>query len=70
MLSYSIGASLGNVQSGGVAAMTTVRVSNVSGGVLFVVGTALSTLALRKFISYDASRREPLVSAQRRDVSA
>jgi hypothetical protein len=50
--------------------MTTVRVSNVSGGVLFVVGTALSTLALRKFISYDASRREPLVSAQRRDVSA
>ena len=70
MLSYSIGPLLGNVESGGVAAMTTVRVSVVSGGVLCVVGTALLALALPKFISYDASRRQPLESAQRDSAHA
>ena len=70
MLSYSIGPLLGNVESGGVAAMTTVRVSVVSGGVLCVVGTALLTLALPKFISYDASRRQPLASTQHSNASA
>src|SRR5207245_7749610 len=65
MLSYSIGPLLGNVESGGVAAMTTVRVSVVSGGVLCVVGTALLAVALPKFISYDASRRGPHESVQR-----
>jgi MFS family permease len=64
MLSYSIGPLLGNVESGGVAAMSTVRVSVVSGGVLCVVGTALLALSLPKFISYDASRRQPLASTQ------
>jgi len=70
MLSYSIGPLLGNVESGGVAAMTTVRASVVSGGVLCVVGTALLALALPKFISYDASRRQPVASAQHVDAHA
>ncbi|HET6815786.1 MAG TPA: MFS transporter [Mycobacteriales bacterium] len=68
MLSYSIGPLLGNVESGGVAAMTTVRVSVVSGGVLCVVGTALLALVLPKFISYDASRRSTPDDALRNDV--
>ena len=70
MLSYSIGPLLGNVESGGVAAMTTVRVSVVSGGVLCVVGTALLALALPKFISYDASRKHPMTKEQHDDVHA
>ena len=57
MLSYSIGPLLGDVESRGVDAMTTVRVSVVSGGVLCIAGTVLSALTLRKFISYDVSRR-------------
>lgn len=56
MLSYSIGPLLGNVEAGGVAAMTSVRVSVVSGGVLCVVGTALLAVSLKNFLTYDARR--------------
>jgi MFS family permease len=70
MLSYSIGPLLGNVESGGVAAMTTVRVSVVSGGVLCVVGTALLALALPKFISYDARCKQPPAKEKHDDVHA
>jgi MFS family permease len=68
MLSYSIGPLLGNVESGGVAAMTTVRVSVVSGGVLCIAGTALLAIVLPKFISYDASRHSALDDAMHTDT--
>jgi hypothetical protein len=54
MLSYSIGPLLGNVEAGGVAAATSVRVSVVSGGALCVVGTVLLATVLPKFFAYDA----------------
>ena len=54
MLSYSIGPLLGNVEAGGVAALTTVRVSIVSGGVLCIVGTVLLAATLPTFLRYDA----------------
>jgi hypothetical protein len=59
MLSYSIGPLLGNVEAGGVAALTTVRVSVVSGGVLCVAGTALLALTMPTFLMYDARRSQP-----------
>jgi MFS family permease len=56
MLSYSIGPLLGNVEAGSVAALTTVRVSIVSGGVLCIAGTALLAATLPTFLRYDARR--------------
>jgi MFS family permease len=54
MLSYSIGPLLGNVEAGGVASVTSVRVSVVSGGALCIVGTVLLAAMLQKFFAYDA----------------
>jgi MFS family permease len=56
MLSYSIGPLLGNVEAGSVAALTSVRVSVVSGGVLCVAGTAVLAVVLPTFLRYDARR--------------
>ncbi len=56
MLSYSIGPLLGNVEAGGVAAATSVRVSVVSGGLLCIAGTAVLAVLLPKFFLYDARR--------------
>jgi MFS family permease len=56
MLSYSIGPLLGNVEAGGVAAITTIRFSVVSGGALCIVGTLVLALALPSFLRYDARR--------------
>jgi MFS family permease len=57
-VSYSSGPLLGNLESGVVASLTSVRASVVSGGVLCVVGVALFALALPAFRRYDARVRE------------
>ncbi len=54
MLSYSIGPLGGQVRSGFVADLTTIRTSIVSGGVLCVVGVAATAVWLREFWGYDA----------------
>ena len=59
MLSYSIGPALGDVEAGGVAALTSLRFSIVSGGVFCIIGTALLAVALPKFIAYDSARDAP-----------
>ncbi|MEO8290608.1 MAG: MFS transporter [Gaiellaceae bacterium] len=53
-VSYSSGPLLGNLESGVVASLSSVRASVVSGGVLCVVGVALLALALPAFRRYDA----------------
>jgi MFS family permease len=60
-LSYSIGPTLGNVESGIVAALAGVRGSIVSGGVLSIVGVAVAALALPGLHAYDARRQEAAV---------
>ncbi|OEU88139.1 MFS transporter [Streptomyces abyssalis] len=58
LLSYSAGPQLGQVRSGGVAALTSVRTSVWSGGLACVAAVGLLTLALPKLMSYD-SRTDP-----------
>jgi MFS family permease len=53
-VSYSSGPLLGNLEAGVVAALTTVRVSIVSGGILCIAGVAVAALALPGFRRYDA----------------
>ncbi len=52
-VSYSTGPLLGNVESGAVASVVSVRASIVSGGVLCVVGVVVAVLALPAFWRYD-----------------
>ncbi len=59
LLSYSTGPLLGNAESGVVAALTSVRVSVVSGGILCVAGCLLCALLLPEFRSFDARRWTP-----------
>jgi MFS family permease len=54
MISYTSGPALGNFEAGLVAALFSVRVSVVSGGVLCVVGCLLAAIALPAFRGYDA----------------
>ena len=61
MLSYSVGPLGGQARSGLVADATTVRTSIVSGGVLCVVGVAVTTAWLREFWRYDARTDEHAV---------
>jgi MFS family permease len=49
--------SLGNLEAGVVASLTSVRTSIAAGGVACVAGTAICALALPAFVAYDASRR-------------
>jgi MFS family permease len=49
--------SLGNLEAGVLASLTSLRVSVVTGGVACVVGTVVLALALPRFLAYDA--REP-----------
>ncbi len=56
MISYTSGPSLGNFEAGIVAALFSVRISVVSGGLLCVIGTVLAAAALPLFRSYDATR--------------
>jgi MFS family permease len=53
LISYSSGPTLGNVEAGSVAALTSARMSVGIGGVLCVVGTAALALALPEFRRYD-----------------
>jgi len=53
-VSYSTGPLLGNVESGVVASIASVRASIVSGGVLCIAGVAVAALALPAFWRYDA----------------
>jgi len=64
MLSYSIGPLGGQVRSGLVADRWSVRASITSGGVLCVVGVALTAAWLRDFRRYDA-RTDPYAVAER-----
>ena len=54
-LSYSIGPTLGQTQSGGLAALTSVRTSLVAGGALCVAGTIALCALLPRFWHYDAA---------------
>lgn len=61
MLSYSIGPLGGQLRSGLVADLTTVRISIVSGGALCVLGVAGTAALLRDFWTYDARTDEHAV---------
>ena len=54
LLSYSIGPTLGNFESGAVASLFSVRFSVTSGGILCVMGCVVCGLALPAFRKYDA----------------
>ena len=62
MLSYSVGPLAGQVRSGVVADLWSVRGSIVSGGVACVVGVAATAVALRDFWGYDARTDEHAVA--------
>lgn len=49
--------SLGNLEAGVVASLTSVRTSIASGGIACAVGTVLAALALPRFVRYDARER-------------
>ena len=61
MLSYSIGPLGGQLRSGVVADLTTVRTSIVSGGILCVAGVAVTAGILRDFWRYDSRTDEHAV---------
>lgn len=65
MLSYSIGPLGGQLRSGLVADLTTVRTSIVSGGILCVAGVGVTAGILRDFWNYDA-RTDEYAGRQRR----
>ena len=48
--------SLGNLEAGVVASLTSLRFSVVSGGIACVVGTVVCALALPRFVRYDSRR--------------
>jgi len=54
LLSYSTGPLLGNAESGALAALTSVRFSIVTGGVLCVAGCLLCAVMLPAFRAFDA----------------
>jgi MFS family permease len=62
MLSYSVGPIGGQVRSGLVADLWTVRGSIASGGFACVAGVAIAAAALREFWSYDARTDEHAVA--------
>ena len=53
-ISYSTGPTLGNVEAGIVASLTSVRTSIVSGGVLCIAAVPVVALLLPGFRRYDA----------------
>jgi len=57
VLSYSVGPQLGQVRSGGVAAVSSARVSVWSGGLACVAAVGLLAAALPKLMAYDAGVR-------------
>jgi MFS family permease len=59
MLSYSIGPTLGNFESGVVASLFSIRVSILSGGILCVAGCVAAAALLPAFRNYDARTWKP-----------
>src|ERR1700680_1235471 len=59
LLSYSVGPSAGQLRAGGIAAITTTRISLWSGGLLCVGGVGVVCLALPGFTAYRARRAVP-----------
>jgi MFS family permease len=59
LLSYSVGPSLGQLRAGGVAAVSSVRGSVVSGGLLCVGAVGLLAAGLPRFRAYEDVEREP-----------
>jgi len=57
-ISYSTGPTLGNVEAGVVASLTSVRVSIASGGILCVAGVGVAAVLLKQFWRYDTRRPE------------
>lgn len=53
MISYTSGPKLGDAEAGIVASLFSLKTSIVSGGILCVVGTAVVSLLIPKFIKYD-----------------
>lgn len=53
LLSYSIGPLLGQVRSSAAASLTSLRMSFISGGVLCIVGVAVSAFALPSLWNFD-----------------
>ena len=58
-ISWSSGPTLGNLEAGIVATLTSVRTSIVSGGILCVVGVAVAAVALPLFRRYDSREFVP-----------
>jgi hypothetical protein len=54
--------SLGNLEAGTVASLTSIRFSVASGGVLCVAGTLASAAAVPALLRYRAKSREPAVA--------
>jgi MFS family permease len=68
MISYTSGPKLGDAEAGIVATLFSVRASIVSGGILCVVGTAIISAFLPRFIRYHGSegiRQKELEEAMR-----
>jgi MFS family permease len=51
--------SLGNIEAGAVASLTSIRFSVASGGILCVLGTLVSAAAIPALVRYDARAHEP-----------
>jgi MFS family permease len=60
LISYSSGPTLGNVEAGAVASLTSTRMSVGIGGVLCIAGTALLAVALPEFRRYDDRAARPV----------
>lgn len=69
LLSFSAGPQLGQLRSGGMAALTSVRTSVWGGGLLCVAAVGGLMLALPKLMSYD-SRTDPHARAKREQAAA
>ncbi|MET9297413.1 MFS transporter [Streptomyces sp. NPDC003077] len=64
LLSYSVGPQLGQVRAGGMAALTNVRTSVWSGGLMCLVAVAALAVSLPKLMAYDA-RTDPHAAQMR-----
>jgi hypothetical protein len=51
--------SLGDLEAGVLASLTSLRFSVVSGGVLCIAGCAVTALALPRFLRYDTAHESP-----------
>jgi MFS family permease len=69
LLSYSVGPSLGQLRASGVAALTSLRFSIVSGGLACVAAVGLLAFALPSLVRYD-DRTNPDAVRERRVRSA